>query len=219
MPTGKKGKHLDRYVPDYVIFDLETTGVSPQQDEVVEIAALRVRGGKVEAEFSQLVNPRMPIPYGASKVNGITDDMVAGKPVFSEVLPEFLDFAGKDVLAGHNIHSFDMQFIYRDAERYLGRIPENDCVDTLVMARAALPNLRHRRLTDLAAYYGISTDGAHRALQDCRMNQQIFERLSKETFETRICPRCGSNLVRRKGKFGAFFGCSGYPGCRYTENV
>ena len=108
---------------------------------------------------------------------------------------------------------------------YWGKIFANDYIDTLVLARQCLPQLSNYKLTDLAAHYRIAVDGAHRALADCGMNQKVFERLG-ETLKSpavkknvKTCPRCGQMLVRRKGKFGEFWGCSGYPGCRYTENA
>ena len=102
------GNLLNTYVADYVVFDLETTGISPKTDEVVEISAVKVEHGKVTDEFSTLVNPKRRIPYGASRVNGITDDMVAEAPFFEQVLEEFLEFIEGFVLVGHNIARFDM---------------------------------------------------------------------------------------------------------------
>lgn len=170
------GNLLNTYVADYVVFDLETTGISPKTDEVVEISAVKVEHGKVTDEFSTLVNPKRRIPYGASRVNGITDDMVAEAPFFEQVLEEFLEFIEGFVLVGHNIARFDMNFLYRDVEKYFERSLPNDYIDTLQMARRELPNLEHHRLTDLAEYYGISAEGAHRALNDCRMNQQVLRK-------------------------------------------
>ena len=153
------GNLLNTYVADYVVFDLETTGISPKTDEVVEISAVKVEHGKVTDEFSTLVNPKRRIPYGASRVNGITDDMVAEAPFFEQVLEEFLEFIEGFVLVGHNIARFDMNFLYRDVEKYFERSLPNDYIDTLQMARRELPNLEHHRLTDLAEYYGISAEG------------------------------------------------------------
>lgn len=183
--ADKRGTQQTKYTPDYVVFDLETTGISRVYDEVVEISAVKVRGGKVVDEFSTLVNPGRHIPAGASQVNGITDQMVAHAPRFSKVLQEFLDFTEGYPLVGHNIASFDMKFICRDAEKYYGSLPSNDYVDTLPLARKHLPNLSHHKLTDLASYYGLTTDGAHRALNDCRMNQQVYECMVKEMREAR----------------------------------
>ena len=183
--AAKRGTQKTKYTPDYVVFDLETTGISRVYDEVVEISAVKVRGGKVVDEFSTLVNPGRHIPSGASQVNGITDQMVAYAPRFVKVLQEFLDFAEGYPLVGHNIASFDMKFICRDAEKYYGSVPVNDYIDTLPLARKHLPNLSHHKLTDLASYYGLTTDGAHRALNDCRMNQQVYECMVKEMREAR----------------------------------
>ncbi len=226
MLSNEPGKKLNKYVSDYVIYDLETTGTSSANDRVVEISAVKVRNGQVDSEFSTLVNPEMPIPFFASEVNGITDDMVADAPVFEVALKDFLEFAGDDILVGHNIHTFDMKFIYRDVERYFGKTISNDYIDTLQIARAYLPQLSCHKLTALAEYYGINPDGAHRALNDCRMNQQIFELLGKEMKNPSAaakavpkCPKCGSVLKKRNGKFGEFWGCSSYPDCKYTRNV
>ena len=189
---------------------------------------MKVRGGKIIDEFSTLVNPGRTIPYGASAVNHIYDEMVADAPEFEEVLPLFLAFIGNDILVGHNIAAFDMKFLYRDFEKYMGLILPNDFVDTLRLAKIVFPDWKHRRLGDLANYYGISTVGAHRALTDCKMNQKVFELLGKElsgegTMDVRqnvkTCPKCGMMMVKRKGKFGEFWGCKGFPDCRYTENI
>lgn len=225
MLGKKRGRQLVTYVADYVVYDLETTGISPNYDEVIEISAVKVRDGVITDQFSELVNPGRPIPYGTSRVNHITDDMVGDAPSFDEVLGRFVEFAGDDVLVGHNIHQFDMKFLYRDAERYFGQTITNDYIDTCRMAKICFPDWSHRRLGDLADYYGISTDGAHRALADCLMNQQVFERLRQDMEHAgagenqRKCPRCGCLLQKRNGRYGEFWGCSGYPDCRYTENA
>ena len=181
--STQKGTLINKYTPDYVIFDLETTGISPNYDEVIEISALKVKGGEVVDEFNTLVNPGRKIPFGATKVNGITNAMGAEAPAFSHVLAEFLDFAEGLVLVGHNIARFDMKFIWRDAEQYFGEIPQNNYVDTLQVARKHLPKMDHHRLVDLAEYYGISSEGAHRALNDCYMNQKVYECMVAEMRE------------------------------------
>lgn len=181
--STQKGSLINKYTPNYVIFDLETTGISPNYDEVIEISALKVKGGEVVDEFNTLVNPGRKIPFGATKVNGITNAMVAEAPAFSHVLAEFLDFAEGLVLVGHNIARFDMKFIWRDAEQYFGEIPQNNYVDTLQVARKHLPKMEHHRLVDLAEHYGISSEGAHRALNDCYMNQKVYECMVAEMRE------------------------------------
>lgn len=225
MLGDQRGRKQDKYVKDYVVFDLETTGTSSANDAVVEISAIKVLGGKAADTFSTLVNPQRAIPSRASEVNHIYDDMVRDAPVFEKALADFDAFAGSLILVGHNIHTFDMKFIWRDAERYWGRTFANDYIDTLSLARQCLPQLVRYRLVDLASYYQIPTDGAHRALADCAMNQKVFEKLGEElaspavAANMKVCPRCGQFLKKRSGKFGEFWGCSGYPACRYTENA
>ena len=226
MLSNKAGKKLIKYVSDYVLFDLETTGISCRTDQVVEISAVKVKGGKVVDEFSTLVNPGMHIPGMASCVNGIYDDMVKDAPDFETALSDFLEFAEDYILVGHNIHKFDMKFICRDAEKYWGKTIGNDYIDTLEISRMYLPELDSHTLVDLACHYDIDSDGAHRALNDCRMNQQVFEYLGKEMSDPSVaakaikkCPKCGNMLTKRNGKFGEFWGCMGYPDCRYTENI
>lgn len=224
MQINTRGKSIKEYVSGYVVFDLETTGVSCKNDSIIEISAVKVMGGKVVDTFSTLVNPKRPIPYGATAVNGITDDMVKNEPTLDQVLPQFIEFIGDMVLVGHNIGSFDMKFIWKATEELLGKTISNDYIDTLPMARKRLPQLAHHKLVDVAAYYSISTDGAHRALNDCIMNQKCYECMLREqepqgTKSGKLCPKCGNELKIRNGIYGEFYGCMGFPSCRYTENI
>lgn len=220
------GKKLKEYVSSYCIFDLETTGISHKKDKIIEISAIKVKDGEVIEEFSTLVNPGMHIPYYATEVNGITDSMVKDAPEIKDALSDFVDFIENYVLIGHNIQCFDMKFIYREMKDCFGDIIANDYIDTLPMARQALPNLAHHTLVDLAEHYGLSSEGAHRALNDCRMNQIVYENLREDierqyenTPKEMRCPLCSRPLKIRNGKFGEFIGCTGYPTCRYTRNV
>lgn len=200
MLSNQKGRLLDKYITDYIVFDLETTGISWKTDEVIEISAVKVKSGKVVEEFNTLVNPGCSIPFGASQVNGITDEMVKDAPPFHLVLKDFISFIGNMVLVGHNISRFDMNFLYRDSKKYFNQIPDNDYVDTLLTARRHLPSLAHHRLTDLAAYYGISAKGAHRALNDCYMNQKIYECMAAEARKT--AERKAAEQREKSGKSG-----------------
>lgn len=227
--ANDKGNRLNLYVQDYVVFDLETTGLSPETDEIIEISGIKVRGGQKVGEFTTLVNPCRPIPSAAASVNGITDGMVRDAPLLQSALAEFLAFIGEDILVGHNIHTFDTNFLCRGARRELDRAVANDYVDTLYLAKSCLPALPRHRLTDIAEYFRIETEGAHRALNDCVMNWRCYEKLGKLWEEQKrqgipeadlpLCPKCGTMLVKRKGKFGAFLGCASFPACRYTQKV
>lgn len=228
MRLRNKGKRLNSYIEDYVVFDLETTGINQEKDAIIEISAVKVEKHKVVGEFSTLVNPGRHIPAGATAVNGITDDMVKDAPGIETAIKDFMEFIGNNVLVGHNIHTFDTNFIYDAALKFLGQEVRNDYIDTLYLARRCLPELSHHKLTDVAAHFGLQTEGAHRALFDCMMNQGCYEEMGKlleektrkgACEEEQECPVCGGVLVLRKGKFGMFYGCSGYPACRFTRNV
>lgn len=212
-------------VNEYVIFDLETTGLNPETDAIIEISALKVKDGEIIDEFSTLVNPCMHIPMIASSVNGIVDDMVKDAPKIEEALKDFITFAGDNILMGHNIKRFDLPFIQRDAVRYFGKPLSNDYADTLFVAKRYLPELESHSLESLSAYYDISYEGAHRALADCHINKKVYDCLLKEIAnpseaakKVPICPRCGNLLKKRNGKFGEFWGCAGFPDCRFTKD-
>lgn len=220
---GNKGKRLTQYLNDYIVFDLETTGIRPNSDEIIEISAIKVRNHQTEDQFSTLVNPERHIPQAATKVNGITDEMVQDAPGLKEAMEHFYQFIGNDILIGHNIHTFDMIFICNAAQRVLDTEITNDYIDTLYMSRKCLPQLAHHKLSDVSEYFHISTEGAHRALCDCIMNQKCYEELGKIWTTTAslqpdvLCPQCGGEMIRRKGKFGEFYGCSNFPRCRGTR--
>ena len=119
-----------------------------------------------------------------------------------------------------------MKFMQKSTQKCFGKLIGNDYIDTLQIARLYLPEMKHHTLTDLADHYGIDVHGAHRALNDCRMNQKVFECLGKEienpsegTKNVKKCPKCGNTLRKRSGKYGEFLGCMSYPECRYTENI
>lgn len=159
MLGSTRGKQLNIYPDSYVVYDLETTGISPRKSSVIEISAVKVVKHEITSTFGTLVNPQCMIPYRATAINGITNDMVFDMPVIDEVFPQFLDFAGDSILVGHNINNFDMKYLWHIAETLYGKTVTNDYVDTLPMSRRILPGLSHHRLVDIAKYYGIDTEG------------------------------------------------------------
>lgn len=213
------------YIDDYILFDLETTGLDTDRDAIIEISALKVKDGNIIDEFSTLVNPGMHIPFEASCVNGIVDDMVKDAPNTEEALKGFIAFIGNEVLVGQNIKRFDLKFIQRDAVRFFGKPVSNDYVDTLFLAQRYLPELESHSLESLADHYDISYDGAHRALADCHINKKVYDCLAKEIAnpseaakKVPVCPRCGNLLKKRNGMYGEFWGCASFPDCRYTKD-
>lgn len=216
---------LTQPVRDYVLFDIETTGLSPETDQVIELSAIKVCEGEVVDEFSTLVNPGVPISDLITDITGITNDMVKDAPSMDVALNEFIKFIGDSVLMGHNIRRFDLKFIQRDALIYRGKELTNEWVDTLIVARRYLPELESKSLESLSFRYGVSYEGAHRALADCYINKKVYDCLTREmahpseaAMKVKVCPKCGNVLKRRTGKYGEFWGCTSFPDCRYTED-
>ena len=117
-------------------------------DDIIEISAVKVKGGIVQDTFSTLVNPGRHIPAQATKVNGITDQMVSEAPLIREAMTEFLRFVGEDILVGHNIQSFDMKFIYREVEELFQETVSNDFLTPCIW-QENLPELKHHRLKSI----------------------------------------------------------------------
>lgn len=162
---------------DYVVIDLEMTGLNPKTDRILELAAVRIRGGREEACFSALVNPKTAVSEKITKLTGITQaDADAGKP-FDETVEAFLAFLGEDVLVGQNV-IFDYSFLKQWAVNHKQPLSKQ-AVDTLKLARTFLPAEQKKDLASLCAYFGIERIHAHRALDDARETAEVFERLKE----------------------------------------
>ncbi len=161
-----------------MIFDVETTGLSPMDgDRIVEIAAVKVKEGRVVDEFYSLVNPQRPLPPEATRINNITDDMLVTAPVACDILPGMIHFIGGACVAGHNVR-FDLNFLCYELALVGRRLnDQTPAVDTLKMARDLLPYLSNHRLAYLARSLGIVVDQTHRAMADVHMTVEVFLRL------------------------------------------
>ncbi len=156
----------------FVVFDLETTGFSPQKNRIIEIGAVRVEHGEITDRFSSFVNPQMPIPYEIEQLTSISDDMVLDAPVISAVLPEFMDFCRDAVMVAHNA-DFDMSFIRKNCED-IGIACPQTVIDTVALARALLPQLNRFKLDTVAKTLNISLAHHHRAVDDAGCTAEIF---------------------------------------------
>lgn len=150
---------------DYVVFDIETTGLYPKSDQIIEIGAIKVRDNEVVEEFDTLVKPDRPVSGFITNLTGISNDDLKDARNIEEVLPEFLSFVNEDIVIGHNV-SFDIGFIKENCLNLFGMIFENDYVCTMHLSRKLFPEYRHHRLCDLAERFNIRQDVAHRALAD-----------------------------------------------------
>lgn len=199
----QKGRSTIDLPENYTVIDIETTGYDLIYDSIIEISALRVRGGSVVDSFSSLVKPTkffrfdneddeddelfpmQPLSESTgyyyvnefiTELTGITNEMLESAPDPKDILPAFLSFIGGNPLVGHNAN-FDINFLYDAAEaENLGAL-RNDFIDTLRISRKVFPDLEHHRLSDVAAACAVSYDGAHRALADCQITYGCFEKM------------------------------------------
>jgi DNA polymerase-3 subunit alpha (Gram-positive type) len=162
---------------DYVAFDIETTGLNPKYEKIIEIGAVKVKDGKIADRFSTFVNPAKSIPERIVELTGICDEDLREAPYIEEVLDRFMEFAGDEVLLGHNL-MFDYSFIKKAAVNQKKTFERNG-IDTLRIARRFLNGLESRKLGFLCDYYNIHLD-AHRALNDAIAAHEIYQRLVGE---------------------------------------
>lgn len=167
-------------IPSYVCVDLETTGLNPKQDKIIEIGAVRMENGVETGTFSELVNPGRLLEPRITELTGIRDEDLADAPIMEEVLPELLSFMGEMPLLGHSV-LFDFSFLKKAAVNQRLSF-ERQGVDTLKIARKYLSTLESRSLGALCMYYGIPHH-AHRALEDAEATCILYTKLS-QAFET-----------------------------------
>lgn len=168
--TMPRGQSLD---DTFVVFDIETTGLSKETESITEIGAVKVVDGKIIDRFSTFVNPERPIPAEITKLTGITNEMVADAPVITEILPKFLEFCQDAVLVAHNAN-FDTGFIRLNAERKCGIEVKNTVLDTLELSRSLLPELKKHKLDIVCEQLGVSLEGHHRAVNDAEATAEVF---------------------------------------------
>ena len=163
---------------EYVVFDVETTGLSPLDgDRIIELAAARVRGGVIMDRYTTFVNPLRPLNAEAQKLNKITQEMVQEAPVSAEVLPKFMEFAGGACLVAHNA-SFDIKFVSFELSLAGRKLHDGTPVlDTMKMSKSFLPHLTSQRLGYIAHSLGVPVGDTHRALADVQILVGVLNRL------------------------------------------
>ncbi len=172
MSSALYGDTSCSFDDEAVVFDIETTGFSSQHCHIIEIGAVRIKGGRVTEEYDEFVNPGCPIPKEITELTSITDGMVANADPISVVLPRFLAFAGDCTLIAHNAN-FDVGFI-RTAARRCGLEFNNPYLDTVALSRFINTDLKSHKLDMLQKYYGLESFHHHRASDDARMLAEIF---------------------------------------------
>lgn len=174
-----KGHSLLTFPNDYTVVDIETTGLSPEYDEIIEICAFKYRGGELVNKYSTLVKPEREVNDFITQLTGITNNMLASAPSAVDVMQPLYDFIGSDVIVGHNVN-FDINFLYDYCTSILSKPLSNDFVDTMRIARLLHKENKHNRLSDLAKQYNLSYEGAHRAGFDCALTNSIYEIFKRE---------------------------------------
>jgi len=166
---------------EYVVFDIETTGLDTLEDRIIEIGAIRVKDDIVIDEFNKLINPGIPIPLVVTGINGITNEMVRNEDYPGVVLTEFRNFIkGVGFLIGHNAIRFDYPFIKSEFKRNFVKHDDYIVKDTIWIARQKLRRLRSYSLNSLTKHYGIKNEDAHRALSDVYATYNLFLKLKEE---------------------------------------
>jgi DNA polymerase-3 subunit epsilon len=182
----------------FIAFDLETTGTLPGIDQIVEIGAVRFVEGQVDALFSTLIDPRVPMPEAASRVNGINDSMLKDQPKIEDVLVPFAEFCGDDILVAHNA-PFDVQFLTSDIQKHESAAAKGTILDTCNMARKVLPGLLNYKLGTLIEHLKIPAKGFHRAEEDASYCGLLFIKMIERISPGAVMPPL-ANLIALTGK-------------------
>ncbi len=178
---SKKGLSVLKKLSDYTVVDIETTGLCPAANEIVEIGALKIQQGEIIKEYSQLVKPKFEIPEFITQINGISNDMVKNAPPISAVINDFYDFVEEDIIVGF-CPSFDINFLY-DACLEQGLYLVNDYIDVRKIAKIILPDFKEKtrrryKLKNLVWYFKFGKQ-EHRALSDCVYTKMLYDKLNE----------------------------------------
>ncbi|MDN7241246.1 PolC-type DNA polymerase III [Planococcus sp. N028] len=184
VPIAYEERHALLEEETFVVFDLETTGLSAVYDTIIELAAVKIKGGNIIDKFESFANPHHPLSATTIDLTGITDDMVKNAPEVEEVIRKYHEWAGDHIMVAHNA-SFDMGFLYV-AYKKLGIDKKHATIDTLELARMLHPELKNHRLNTLAKKFGIDLTQHHRAIYDTEATSYLMTHLLKEAHEKGI---------------------------------
>lgn len=166
-PASKKDNIKNN---NFVAIDVETTGLSPVYNELIEISAIKYNKAKKQDVFSTLIKPKKEIPYNITKITGISNEMVKNAPPIEDIMPKLIEFIGDCSIVAHNAN-FDYSFLQNNSNKSFSK---NTVIDTVAISRKMLPNLPNHKLNTVARCIGIQEDGFHRAEFDCECCAQIY---------------------------------------------
>ena len=164
------------FIDNYTVIDIETTGLSCEKNEIIELSALKIRNNKVTDKFSALVKPSGDINSFIRELTGISDELVKDADDITKVLPEFISFIENDTVLGHNV-KFDLRFIKHNLKKHFQKDFLNNSLDTMRISRKYCRELTSHRLKVLAEYFKINTQGHHRALKDCEITNDVYQNI------------------------------------------
>ncbi len=176
-----KGISLLNLTKDYTVIDIETTGLDPMYDEIIEIGAIKVRNNAIIKKLNLLIKPQNEVDEYITELTGISNDMLKDKPNIEKVISDFISFVGDDILIGHNVN-FDINFLYDNCLKK-GYYLKNDFIDTMRISRRINKDMKHHRLSDLISLYNINIENEHRALDDCQTTYEIYLKMYNEIID------------------------------------
>jgi DNA polymerase III epsilon subunit family exonuclease len=184
-PEKKTGNYINNSISNYVVIDIETTGLDPSNDEIIELGAVKVVDDVIVDTFSALCKPRKEIPQKITDINGITNEMVSNAKSASDILPDFIAFIGDLDIIAHNA-KFDLAFIYDNYYKISNKPFNNNYVDTLRLSQELLPEMTGHRLVDLIEKFEIQTTALHRAIDDSKSVHFCYQKMKMYKLEKAI---------------------------------
>ncbi len=169
-----KSNYTKKIINDYVVLDLETTGLSAYNDHIIEVGLVKVRNNEIVDTYDQLINPGVSISSFITKLTGITNEMVESHQSFDFYEEDILNFIGDDIILGHNTN-FDYKFI----NTHLSKPLDNQYMDTVQFSKKLYPELSHHRLSDMTEYLHLYQN-THRAVDDCIATYELYETCKKK---------------------------------------
>ncbi|MUK89879.1 PolC-type DNA polymerase III [Ornithinibacillus sp. L9] len=185
VPIAYNETDVDLESGTYIVFDVETTGLSAVYDTIIELAAVKIQGGEIVDRFESFANPHHPLSQTTTDLTGITDDMVKDAPEIDDVLRDFYEWCGNDILVAHNA-SFDIGFLNQGYKKINYDKVINPVVDTLELARFLFPELKNHRLNTLCKHLDIELTQHHRAIYDAEATGYLLWKLVQRLLEKEI---------------------------------
>lgn len=200
VPIAYNVQHRKLSDETYIVFDVETTGLSAVYDKIIELAAVKIKNGEIIERFERFANPHQPLTQTITELTGITDDMVADAPEINDVLKVFQDFCKDSILVAHNA-SFDMGFLNAGYKSAGFEKAENPVVDTLELGRFLYPEFKNHRLNTLCKKFNIDLEQHHRAIYDAEATGYLLWKMVLDAGENGIIFHDQLNENMGKGDF------------------